>query len=48
VVSIILKWKMFGTTNTLSRAGWPNWAIGEEGPWSRRWPRNQMVTLTEL
>jgi hypothetical protein len=24
VVSIILKWKMFGTTNTLSRAGWPN------------------------
>jgi hypothetical protein len=35
--SIILKWKKFGTTKTLPRAGrQPNLAIRGEGPWSGR------------
>jgi hypothetical protein len=45
----ILKWKKFGTTKTLSRAGRPanenNW-----GRWAlvREVIKNPMVTLTEL
>jgi hypothetical protein len=36
VAAIILKWKKFGTTKTLPRAGHPARTIGGEGPWSGR------------
>jgi hypothetical protein len=49
VASIILKWKKFGTTKTLPRAGWP----AKLSHWERRAlvrevTKNQMVTLAEL
>ena len=40
VASIILKWKTFGTTKTLPRAGRPDKLSN--------WGRRAMVTLTEL
>ena len=43
VATIILKWKKFGTTKTLPRAGHPVKLsnLGEKVPCSGRWPRTQ-------
>ena len=42
VASIILKWKKFGSTKTLPRAGCQaKRATGGEGPWQGRWPRTR-------
>ena len=42
VASIILKWKKFGTTKTLPRAGrLAKLSNRREGPWSGRWPRTR-------
>ena len=49
VASIILKWKKFGTTKTLPRAGSPA-KLSNRGRRSlvREMTKNPMVTLTEL
>ena len=49
VASIILKWKKFGTTKTLPRAGRPA-KLSNQGRLAlvREVARNTMVTLTEL
>ena len=49
VASIILKWKKFGTTKTLSRAGRPG-KLSNQGRRAlvREVIKNPMVTLTEL
>jgi transposase len=49
VDNIILKWKKFGTTKTLSRAGCPA-KLSYRGRWAlvREVTKNPMVTLTEL
>ena len=49
VASIILKWKKFGTTKTLPRAGRPA-KLRNRGKRAlvRDVTKNQMVTLTEL
>jgi hypothetical protein len=44
VTSIIHKWKTFGTTKTLPRAG----RLAKLSNWGRRALENPMVTLTEL
>ena len=46
VASIILKWKKFGTTKTLPRAGYP--AKRGRRALDREVTKNPMVTLTEL
>jgi transposase len=47
--SIILKWKKFGTTTTLPRAGRPaKLSIQERRALIRDVTKNPMVTLTEL
>jgi hypothetical protein len=49
VASIILKWKKFGTTKTLSRAGRPAKLRNRGGKTLvREVTKNPMVTLTEL
>ena len=49
VASIILKWKKFGTTKTLPRAGCPPKLSNRVRRVSvREVTKNQMVTLTEL
>jgi transposase len=49
VASIILKWKKFGTTKTLPRAGHPaKLSNRERRALVREGTMNQMVTLTEL
>jgi hypothetical protein len=49
VASIILKWKTFGTTKTLPRAGHPA-KLSNRGRWAlvRVVNKNPMVALTEL
>uniref|UniRef100_A0AAZ3QYH8 Sleeping Beauty transposase HTH domain-containing protein n=1 Tax=Oncorhynchus tshawytscha TaxID=74940 RepID=A0AAZ3QYH8_ONCTS len=50
VASIILKWKKFGTTKTLPRAGCPSAKLSNRGRRAlvREVIKNLMVTLTEL
>ncbi len=48
VASIILKWKMFGTTRTLPRAGRPAQSNWWRRGLSRLVTKNLMVTLIEL
>ena len=49
VASIILKWKTFGTTKNLPRAGRPaNLSHWGRRALAREVPKNPMVTLTEL
>ena len=49
VASIILKWKKFGTTKTLPRAGHPAKLSNRESrALVREVTKNPMVTLTEL
>ena len=49
VASIILKWKKFGTINTLPRAGRPAKLSNLEGrALVREVAKNPMITLTEL
>ena len=49
VTSIILKWKKFGTTKTLPRAGRPAKLVNQgRRAFVREMTKNSMVTLTEL
>jgi hypothetical protein len=47
VISIIIKWKRFGTTKTLSKAGRPS-KMSNRGRRVREVKKNLMVTLKKI